>query len=58
MMKKYDVIICGAGPGGTVAAIQLVRSKFSVLLIDKEEFPRDKICGDQLPPSGIELLQQ
>ncbi len=56
MSKIYDAIICGAGPAGSIAAICLKRKGFSVLLVDSQDFPRDKICGDQLPPSGVQLL--
>jgi len=49
MEKKFDVIIIGAGPAGSTAAFFLVK-KFnrSVLLIDKERFPREKPCGGYL----------
>lgn len=44
----YEVIIIGAGPSGTIAAMYLGRKlgKDNVLLVDKTDFPRDKICGD------------
>lgn len=48
-MQKYDVIIVGAGPAGSTCALFLAE-KFNrnVLLIDKENFPRDKVCGGYL----------
>jgi len=58
LKKKYDVIVCGAGPAGSVAAICLKRKGLSVLLIDEKEFPRDKVCGDQITPLGIDLLKE
>lgn len=48
---EYDVIIVGAGPAGATAAIALQKSGLKIALIDKEEFPRDKICGDAI--SGL-----
>jgi geranylgeranyl reductase family protein len=43
---QYDVIIVGAGPAGSVAAMYLGEAGKKVLLVDKTEFPREKICGD------------
>jgi geranylgeranyl reductase family protein len=47
-MKTFDVIIIGAGPGGSAAAYLLARSGMRVALLDKESFPRDKLCGGML----------
>ncbi|MDD1778046.1 MAG: NAD(P)/FAD-dependent oxidoreductase [Candidatus Helarchaeota archaeon] len=49
MKKRFDIIVVGAGPAGSTAAFFLAE-KFhrSVLLIDKERFPRDKPCGGYL----------
>lgn len=46
--KEYDVVIVGAGPAGCACAYQLRNSHLKIALIDKETFPRDKICGDGL----------
>jgi geranylgeranyl reductase family protein len=42
---NYDVIVAGAGPGGSTAARLLAAEGASVLLLDKQKFPRDKPCG-------------
>ena len=42
----YDVCIAGAGPAGATCAWYLARQGRRVLLLDKERFPRDKLCGD------------
>ena len=42
----YDVVVAGAGPGGTSAARILAENGLSVLLVDRSEFPRYKTCGD------------
>ena len=51
-----DVIVVGAGPAGSAAACDLARRNYRVLLIDRESFPRDKTCGDGVPPGSIGLL--
>lgn len=56
--KKYDVIVAGAGPAGTTAASYLAGRGCRVLMIDRAGFPRDKICGDGIPPGTVTLLQQ
>jgi len=44
-MKKYDVVVVGAGPAGSTVSILLKKKGYKVLLIDKEKFPREKLCG-------------
>ena len=54
---SFSVVIVGAGPGGAAAAISLAeRGVRDVLLVDKDEFPRDKTCGSALSPNGVALL--
>ncbi len=45
---KYDVIIVGAGPAGCSCALSLAGSGLKIAVLEKEKFPRDKICGDGL----------
>lgn len=56
--RIWDAAIVGAGPAGSTAAIHLARRGLSVLLIDKEEFPRDKVCGDGLIADAIAALKR
>jgi flavin-dependent dehydrogenase len=49
-MSDYDVIIAGAGPAGSAAAIHLALSGFEVLLLEKQIFPRPKLCGEFISP--------
>ncbi len=49
MAPDFDVIISGAGPAGCTAALALGSSGLRVALIEKKNFPRDKICGDGIP---------
>jgi geranylgeranyl reductase family protein len=54
-----SVVIVGAGPGGAAAAVSLAaRGVREVLLLDKDQFPRDKTCGSALSPNGVALLDQ
>ena len=57
-MKPFDVAIVGAGPAGSSAAISLSRWGYSVVLLDKEWFPREKLCGDFLNPINWPLLRE
>lgn len=50
MANLFDVIICGAGPAGSTCALALEDAGLRVALIDKQGFPRDKICGDAVAP--------
>ena len=56
MNGEYDVVIVGAGPGGSAAACALAPHGFQVLLLDRERFPRDKICGDGVAPRAVHAL--
>jgi geranylgeranyl reductase family protein len=51
-----DVIVVGAGPGGSSAAYHLAQAGLDVLLLEKTEFPREKVCGDGLTPRGVRAL--
>jgi menaquinone-9 beta-reductase len=53
-----DVLIIGAGPAGSAAAITLARSGWDVVLIDQHSFPRDKVCGDGLIPDAHHALRK
>jgi flavin-dependent dehydrogenase len=46
----FDVIIAGAGPAGSSAAIQLARGCLRVLLVEHKKFPRPKLCGEFISP--------
>src|SRR5215207_394303 len=50
MTTKAELIVVGAGPGGSAAAYHAARGGLDVILLDRQEFPRDKPCGDALMP--------
>nr|WP_091561376.1 geranylgeranyl reductase family protein [Micromonospora pattaloongensis] len=53
---EADVIVVGAGPGGSAAAYHLARHGVRVLLLEKTQFPREKVCGDGLTPRAVKQL--
>ncbi|KKM12312.1 hypothetical protein SY88_03930 [Clostridiales bacterium PH28_bin88] len=55
-MQKFDVVVVGAGPAGSVAAQQLAREGFSVLLLEKRRLPRYKPCGGGVSAKTARLL--
>ncbi len=48
--QKSKILIVGAGPAGTSAAIRLAKKGFAVKLIEREKFPRHKLCGEFISP--------
>jgi menaquinone-9 beta-reductase len=53
---RFDALVVGSGPAGSVAALVLARGGARVALVDKARFPRDKACGDLVGPRGVQLL--
>ncbi len=54
--ETADVIVVGAGPGGSTAAYHLAAAGLDVLLLEKTVFPREKVCGDGLTPRAVRAL--
>lgn len=55
--NRYDVIIVGGGPTGSTAALYAARHGLKTLLLDRETFPRDKICGDAISGKSMSILR-
>jgi len=56
-MDTYDVLIVGAGPAGSSCAWKLRDSGLSAVILDKQTFPRDKVCGGWITPSVLDELE-
>ena len=54
----FDAVIVGAGPSGSACAYWLARAGWSVALVEKKEFPREKTCGDGLTPRAVFQLAE
>lgn len=55
---EYDVVIVGAGPGGSGTALHLKDSGLRIALLDKQKFPRDKTCGDGVSGKSSTILKE
>ena len=55
-MQQYDVLIVGGGPSGSTLAYDLKNSGLSVAVLDKQSFPRQKICAGWVTPEVMRVL--
>lgn len=58
MRDGPDVLVVGAGPAGAATALMLARAGHGVVLLDRQEFPRPKPCGDCLSPEAGRVLDR
>ena len=58
MGSAADVVIAGAGPAGSLAALVLARAGAKVQLLDRATFPRAKLCGDTINPGAVAVLRR
>lgn len=54
---RFDAVVVGAGLAGSTVAIQLARAGWSVALVERQRFPRRKVCGECIAASNLPLLQ-
>jgi len=57
-LERYDAAIIGGGPAGATLAILLARSGWSVVLFERKEFPRRKVCGEYLSATNWPLFTE
>src|SRR5436305_14773441 len=57
-MEIFDVAIVGGGPAGSSCAAFCARGGLRTLVLEREKFPREKVCGDCLNPSCWPVLQR
>ncbi|MBR0874959.1 NAD(P)/FAD-dependent oxidoreductase [Bradyrhizobium tropiciagri] len=55
--QLYDVIVVGGGPAGSTMAWSLARRGVRVAVVERANFPREKVCGDFVEPAGLRILQ-
>lgn len=55
-MERCDALVVGGGPSGSTCARALVDAGYDVVVLDKEQFPRDKVCAGWITPSVLETL--
>jgi menaquinone-9 beta-reductase len=58
MTERWDLVVVGAGPAGSAAALGALAAQpdLRVLLLDRADFPRDKACGDGIAPHVLDVL--
>jgi len=55
--RRCDVVIIGAGPAGSIAAIELARAGLDVVVVDRSDFPRFRI-GESMLPHTQRLMEE
>jgi flavin-dependent dehydrogenase len=54
----WDVVVVGAGPGGSLAAKKCVEQGFKTLMVEKKKLPRDKVCSGMVAgPWAMDVIQ-
>lgn len=56
-MQTFDAIVVGGGPGGSTSASKLIEAGLSVAVLDRERFPRTKLCAGWVTPEAVEMLK-
>src|SRR5438093_9530499 len=58
VMEPFDVAIVGGGPAGSTCAAFCARAGLRTVVLEREKFPREKVCGDCLNPSCWPILNR
>ena len=56
--RTWDVAVVGAGPAGAAAALRAAARGYHALLLDRDAFPREKVCGDGILPDALSSLER
>ena len=54
---RYDAIVVGGGPAGSTCAWRLHRAGLRVAVVDRSQFPRDKVCAGWITPQVVRTLE-
>ncbi|HIG26126.1 MAG TPA: geranylgeranyl reductase family protein [Acidimicrobiia bacterium] len=54
----YDLLIVGGGPAGAATAYWAAQAGLDVVFVERKVFPRDKTCGDGVPPRAVHQLEE
>src|SRR2546423_15359591 len=57
-METFDVAIVGAGPAGSTCAAFCAGAGLRTLILEREKFPREKVCGDCINPACWPVLEK
>lgn len=55
--QQFDVIIIGGGLAGLTSSIHIAKNNFSVLLIEKNSYPKHKVCGEYVSNEVLPYLE-
>ncbi len=55
---SFDVIVAGGGPSGAAMAWSLAVRGIKVAVVERSEFPREKVCGDFVEPAGLRIIDR
>lgn len=57
-MRRFDLVVIGGGPGGAAIASLAAGSGIRTLVLEKDRFPRDKVCGEFVSAEGCAVLDR
>jgi geranylgeranyl reductase family protein len=57
-MELFDVAVVGGGPAGSTCAAFCVSAGLRTLVLERERFPREKVCGDCINPACWPVLER